>query len=323
MRRVVVTGMGIVSSIGTNKAEVLESLRAGRSGIEFSEEYRSLGFRSQVHGPIRVKREELIERKLLRFMGDAAAFTYIAMAQAIADSGLPGSVVSQRAHRPDRRFRRRIAAEPGRGRRIAAQQGRASASGRTWCRAACRAPPRPASRRRSISRASTIRSASACATSAHCIGNACEQIQWGKQDIVFAGGCEELRLDLVGAVRRHGRLSSKYNDTPAAASPRLRQGSRRLRHRRRRRRGGAGGARARRARGAKIYAEIVGYARQFRRLRHGRALGRGRGALHAHGAGAASDTADRLSEPARHRHADRRREGDGRRARGVRRQACR
>ena len=94
MRRVVVTGMGIVSSIGNNKAEVLDSLRAGRSGIEFSEEYRTLGFRSQVHGPIRIKREELIERKLLRFMGDAAAFTYIAMAQAIADSGLPESMVS-------------------------------------------------------------------------------------------------------------------------------------------------------------------------------------------------------------------------------------
>ncbi len=94
MRRVVVTGMGIVSSIGNNKAEVLDSLRAGRSGIEFSEEYRSLGFRSQVHGPIRVKREELIERKLLRFMGDAAAFNYIAMVEAIADAGLPESVVS-------------------------------------------------------------------------------------------------------------------------------------------------------------------------------------------------------------------------------------
>src|SRR3990172_10715349 len=94
MRRVVVTGVGIVSSIGTNKGEVLASLRSGSSGIEFSEEYKTLGFRSHVHGPIRVKREELIDRKLLRFMGDAAAFTYIAMTQAIADAGLPESVVS-------------------------------------------------------------------------------------------------------------------------------------------------------------------------------------------------------------------------------------
>ena len=90
MRRVVVTGMGIVSSIGTNKGEVLASLREGRSGIEFSEEYRALGFRSQVHGPVRVKREELIDRKLLRFMGDAAAFTYVAMTQAIEPTA-PGA----------------------------------------------------------------------------------------------------------------------------------------------------------------------------------------------------------------------------------------
>ena len=94
MRRVVVTGIGIVSSIGTNKAEVLASLRAGRSGIEFSEEYKTLGFRSQVHGPVRVKPEESIDRKLLRFMGDAAAFSYLAMTQAIADAGLTEDVVS-------------------------------------------------------------------------------------------------------------------------------------------------------------------------------------------------------------------------------------
>ena len=94
MRRVVITGLGIVSSIGNNKQEVLDSLREGRSGIEFSQEYADLGFRSQVHGPVRLNTEELIDRKLRRFMGDAAAFNYLAMAQAIEDAGLSGEQVS-------------------------------------------------------------------------------------------------------------------------------------------------------------------------------------------------------------------------------------
>ncbi len=191
MRRVVVTGMGIVSSIGTNQSEVLASLREGRSGIEFSPEYQALGFRSQVHGPVRVKPEELIERKLLRFMGDAAAFTYVAMTQAIADSGLPESMVSHE--------RSGLIVGSGGG----SPQNQVEAADLMRTKGVKRIGPYMVPRTMSSTTSACLATpfrikglnysiSSACSTSAHCIGNAYEQIQWDKQDIVFAGGGEEV-----------------------------------------------------------------------------------------------------------------------------------
>src|SRR5471030_194049 len=217
MRRVVVTGMGIVSSIGTNKGEVLASLREGRSGIEFSQEYQTLGFRSQVHGPIRVKREELIERKLLRFMGDAAAFTYLAMVEAIADSGLPESMVSNE--------RSGLIVGSGGG----SPQNQIEAVDLLRSKGVKRIGPYMVPRTMSSTTSACLATpfrikgvnysiSSACSTSAHCIGNAFEQIQWGKQDIVFAGVGEEVHPYLTMLFDAMGALSSKYNATPTRAS---------------------------------------------------------------------------------------------------------
>ena len=258
MRRVVVTGIGIVSSIGNNQGEVLASLREGRSGIEFSEEYRGLGFRSHVHGPIRVKREELIDRKLLRFMGDAAAFTYIAMAQAIADSGLPESMVSHA----------RTGLIVGSG--GASPQNQIEAVDLLRAKGAKRVGPYMVPRCMSSTTSACLATpfrikgvnysiSSACSTSAHCIGNAYEQIQWDKQDIVFAGGGEEVHPYLTVLFDAMGALSSKYNDTPTKASRAYdadRDGFVVS---------GGGGVvvleelEHARARGAHIYAELVGY----------------------------------------------------------------
>ena len=258
MRRVVVTGMGIVSSIGVNKAEVLASLRDGRSGIEFSQEYANLGFRSQVHGPVRVKREELIDRKLLRFMGDAAAFTYIAMTQAIADSGLPESMVSNE--------RTGMIVGSGGG----SPQNQVEAADLMRTKGVKRVGPYMVPRCMSSTTSACLATpfqikgvnysiSSACSTSAHCIGNAFEQIQWGKQDIVFAGGGEEVHPYLSMLFDAMGALSSKYNDTPARASRAYdadRDGFVVS---------GGGGVvvleelEHARARGAKIYAELIGY----------------------------------------------------------------
>jgi len=258
MRRVVVTGMGIVSSIGTNKSEVLASLRDGRSGIEFSQEYATLGFRSQVHGPVRVKREELIDRKLLRFMGDAAAFTYIAMTQAIADSGLPESMVSNE--------RTGMIVGSGGG----SPQNQVEAADLMRTKGVKRVGPYMVPRCMSSTTSACLATpfqikgvnysiSSACSTSAHCIGNAFEQIQWGKQDIVFAGGGEEVHPYLSMLFDAMGALSSKYNGTPARASRAYdadRDGFVVS---------GGGGVvvleelEHARARGAKIYAELIGY----------------------------------------------------------------
>ena len=258
MRRVVVTGMGIVSSIGTNKGEVLASLREGRSGIEFSEEYKALGFRSQVHGPIRVKREELIDRKLLRFMGDAAAFTYIAMTQAIADASLPESVVSHE--------RSGLIVGSGGG----SPQNQVEAADLLRTKGLRRVGPYMVSRAMSSTTSACLATpfrikgvnysiSSACATSAHCIGNACELIQWGKQDVIFAGGGEEVHPYMSVLFDAMGALSSKYNDAPTKASRAYdadRDGFVIS---------GGGGVvvleelEHARARGAKIYAELVGY----------------------------------------------------------------
>jgi 3-oxoacyl-[acyl-carrier-protein] synthase-1 len=258
MRRVVVTGLGIVSSIGNNKAEVLASLREGRSGIEFSQQYRDLGLRSQVHGPIRIKREELIDRKLARFMGDAAAFNYVAMAQAIADAGLPQSVVSNE--------RSGLIVGSGGG----SPENQVEAIDLLRAKGIRRVGPYMVSRSMSSTTSAGLATpfqikgvnysiSSACATSAHCIGNACELIQWGKQDVMFAGGGEEVHAYMTALFDAMGALSSKYNETPTRASRAYdidRDGFVIS---------GGGGVvvleelEHARARGAKIYAELIGY----------------------------------------------------------------
>ena len=258
MRRAVITGLGVVSCLGNSKQEVADSLRAGRSGIRFNESFRDMGLRSQVSGHVDIDIKEHIDRKVLRFMGDAAAYAYIAMQQAVDDSGLDDDEISN----------------PRTG-LIAGSGGASSANivasadilrekgvrrigpymvprtmGSTV--SACLATP---FRIKCVNMSLT----SACATSAHCIGAAWEQIQLGKQDVIFAGGGEENHWSLASLFDAMGALSTKYNETPERASRTYDQN-----------RDGfviAGGAgmvvveelEHARARGARIYAEIVGY----------------------------------------------------------------
>jgi len=258
MRRVVVTGMGIVSCLGTDKETVLESLQQGRSGIKFQEDYKERGFRSQVAGSIDIDFSEQIDRKLLRFMGDAAAYTYIAMKEAIADSNLAedqvsnertGLIVGSGGASADNIVETAdITREKGVKRvgpyRVTRTMGSTVS--------ACLATP---FKIKGVNYSIT----SACATSAHCIGNAMEQIQLGKQDVVFAGGGEELHWVQTAMFDAMGALSSKYNETPEQASRAYDAN-----------RDGfviSGGAgilvieeyEHAKARGAKIYAELVGY----------------------------------------------------------------
>ena len=258
MRRVVITGIGIVSSIGTNKEEVTHALREGRSGIEYIPEYKELGFRSQVAGTININAEELIDRKLYRFMGDSAAYNYIAMQEAVADSGLSEDMVSN-----DRTGL--IAGSGG-----ASTQNVALAVDTLREKGIRRVGPYMVPRTMSSTNSACLATpfkirgvnysiSSACSTSAHCIGNAAELIQFGKQDIVFAGGGEELHWTLTLMFDAMGALSSKYNDTPQTASrpyDATRDGFVIA---------GGGGMvvleelEHAQARGAKIYAELVGY----------------------------------------------------------------
>jgi len=217
MRRVVVTGLGVVSSIGNNAAEVTESLRRGRSGITFSEEYCEMGFRSHVHGSLKLTPSDHIDRKLLRFMGDGAAYAYIAMEQAIADAGLePGDV-----------------SDPRTGLIVGSGGPSTSNMMAAFDIAREKGPkrvgpymvPRVMSSTTSATLATSFKIkglsysiSSACSTSSHCIGNAYEMIQLGKQDVMFAGGGEELHWTLSVLFDAMGALSSKYNDTPGKAS---------------------------------------------------------------------------------------------------------
>ena len=258
MRRVVVTGLGVVSSIGNNKDEVVESLRHGRSGIVFVEEYRDLGFRSHLHGSIDIDLDAAVDRKLKRFMGDGAAYNYVAMEQAIADSGLEPSDVSNG----------RTGLIMGSG--GPSTQNIVAAADIAREKSPKRIGPYMVPRSMSSTNSATLATpfqikginysiSSACSTSAHCIGNAAEQIQWGKQDIVFAGGGEELHWTLTVLFDAMGALSSKYNDTPERASRAYdadRDGFVIS---------GGGGVvvleelEHAKARGAKIYAELAGY----------------------------------------------------------------
>lgn len=217
MRRVVVTGIGIVSCIGNNKAEVLQSLQSGKSGITFQDDWAEMGMRSQIAGKIDLDLAEHIDRKAKRFMGDAAAYAYIAMQEAIDDSGLEdsdvsnektGLVIGSGGGSPKNQL---LAANSflEKGVRRVGPYRVTQTMGSTT--AACLATPfKIKGINYSIS--------SACATSAHCIGHGVEQIQFGKQDVVFAGGSEELDWSLSIMFDGMGALSTKYNDTPESAS---------------------------------------------------------------------------------------------------------
>jgi 3-oxoacyl-[acyl-carrier-protein] synthase-1 len=258
MRRVVITGLGIVSSIGNNRKEVTAALHEGKSGIEYVPEYKELGFRSQIAGTVNIDTEALIDRKLRRFMGDSAAFNYIAMKEAIEDSGLSEDMVSSE----------RTGLIAGSGGASTANVALAIDTLREkgLRRVGPYMVPRTMSSTNSACLATPFKIrgvnysiSSACSTSAHCIGNGCELIQFGKQDIVFAGGGEELHWTLSLMFDAMGALSSKYNETPETASrpyDASRDGFVIA---------GGGGMvvleelEHARARGAKIYAELVGY----------------------------------------------------------------
>ncbi|MCG7536843.1 beta-ketoacyl-ACP synthase I [Pseudoalteromonas sp. OOF1S-7] len=217
MRRAVITGIGVVSSIGNNKQEVLESLKAGKSGIAFNQEFADMNLRSQVSGKLDIDVKSLVDRKAHRFMGDAAAFSYISMAQAIEDSGLaPEQVSNERtglivgSGGGSSKYQVEAAdilREKGVKRVGPYMVPRTMASTASACLAT---PFKIKGVNYSIS--------SACATSAHCIGNAVEQIQLGKQDVIFAGGGEELHWTLAMEFDAMGALSKKYNDAPETAS---------------------------------------------------------------------------------------------------------
>jgi 3-oxoacyl-[acyl-carrier-protein] synthase-1 len=258
MRRVVVTGIGIVSSIGNNVDEVLASLRAARSGIVRADKYAELGFRCQVHGAPTLNPETLIDRRAMRFHATGTAWNHVAMDQAIADSGLETSdIVNPRtgivmgSGGPSTRVivesaditRTKGPKKVGPFAVPKAMSSTASATLATWFKI----------------KGANYSISSACATSSHCIGNAAEMIQYGKQDVMFAGGCEDLDWTLSVLFDAMGAMSSSYNDTPATASrayDRDRDGFVIA--------GGAGVLvleeyeRAK-ARGAKIYAELAGY----------------------------------------------------------------
>ncbi len=217
MKRVVITGLGIVCSIGNNKREVIESLRQGHSGIEFHQEYADLGFRTNIHGAIKLDLSTLIDRKVKRFMGDAAAFSYVAMRDAIADANLStsdisnprtGLITGSGGASPANQI---LAADilRSKGLRKVGPYMVPRAMGSTT--SACLATPfKIKGVNYSIS--------SACSTSSHCIGTGMEQIQMGKQDIIFAGGGEEVHWSLTLLFDAMGALSSKHNDTPKTAS---------------------------------------------------------------------------------------------------------
>lgn len=258
MRRVVVTGLGIVSCLGNDRQQVLDSLREGRSGIRRKEEYAELGFRSQVAGVVDINLEDHIDRKQLRFMGDAAAYAYISMAQAIADSGLSEEQVSNE----------RTGLIAGSGGASSANQVEAADIMRA--KGLRRVGPYRVTRTMGSTVSACLATpfkikginysiSSACATSAHCIGSAVEQIQLNKQDVVFAGGGEEEHWTLSCLFDAMGALSTSYNDAPETASrpyDKTRDGFVIA---------GGGGMLVleelehAKARGARIYAEVTGY----------------------------------------------------------------
>src|SRR5437763_6013528 len=258
MRRVVVTGMGIVSSIGTNTQHVLANLREAKSGISRADHYAELGFRCQVHGAPSLDPSEMVDRRAMRFLGGGAAWNHVAMEQAIRDSGLEAADISNE----------RTGIIMGSG--GPSTRAIVEAADTTRSKGPKRVGPFAVPKAMSSTASATLATwfkikgvnysiSSACATSNHCIGNAAEIIQWGKQDMIFAGGCEELDWTLSVLFDAMGAMSSKFNQTPDKASRAYDAD-----------RDGfviAGGAGVlvleeldhARARGAKIYAEVAGY----------------------------------------------------------------
>ncbi len=217
LRRVVITGIGIVSCIGNNKDEVLVSLQNGTSGISAAPEYAEMGFRSQVHGKPNIDLAAAIDKRLFRFMGDAAAYTHLSMEQAIADAGLDeGHVSNPRtgiivgSGGPSTRAQ--VAAAD-----ITREKGPKRVGPFAVPKTMCSTTSATAATNFKI-KGTNYTISSACSTSAHCIGNATELIQWGKQDIIFAGGGEELDWTLSVLFDAMGAMSSKRNDDPAKAS---------------------------------------------------------------------------------------------------------
>ncbi len=258
MRRVVVTGMGIVSSIGNNTQEVLASLREAKSGISRADTYAELGFRCQVHGAPSLAAEDSIDRRAMRFLGGGAAWNHIAMEQAIRDAGLTESEVSNE--------RTGIIMGSGGPSTRAIVEAADTARNKSPKRVGPFAVPKAMSSTASATLATWFKIkgvnysiSSACATSNHCIGNAMEVIRMGKQDVIFAGGCEELDWTLSVLFDAMGAMSSGFNQTPEKASRAYDAD-----------RDGfviAGGAGVlvleelehARARGGRIYAEVAGY----------------------------------------------------------------
>ena len=258
MRRVVVTGMGIVSSIGNNTQEVLASLREAKSGIVKADKYAELGFRCQVHGAPSLEPEEVVDRRAMRFLGRGAAWNHVAMEQAIRDSGVEAGDISNE--------RTGIVMGSGGPSTRTIVESALTAKERGPKRVGPFAVPKAMSSTASATLATWFKIkgvnysiSSACATSNHCIGNAAEIIQWGKQDMIFAGGCEDLDWTMSVLFDAMGAMSSKFNDTPEKASRAYDKD-----------RDGfviAGGAGVlvleelehAKARGAKIYAEVAGY----------------------------------------------------------------
>ena len=258
MRRVVITGLGIVSSLGNNKAEVKDSLYAGKSGISFQPEYAERGLRSQVAGSVKLDVQELIDRKLMRFMAKGHAYAWIALQEAIADAALGEDLVSN--------VRTGIIVGGGgpstesieESNRVLAEKGIRRVGPYMVTKAMCSGIVATLATGAKI-KGVNYGISSACSTSAHCIGAGVEQIQLGKQDIVFAGGGEEEHWSLSYLFDAMGAMSSKYNDTPEQASRTYDAN----------RDGfvisGGGGIvvleeyEHAKARGAKIYAEVIGY----------------------------------------------------------------
>src|ERR1700724_1266387 len=217
MRRVVVTGMGIVSSIGNNTQEVLASLREARSGIVRADKYVELGFRCQVHGAPSLDPEGVVDRRAMRFLGGGAAWNHVAMEQAIRDAGLEPDEISHE--------RTGIIMGSGGPSTRAIVEAADIARSKGPKRVGPFAVPKAMSSTASATLATWFKIkglsysiSSACATSNHCIGNAFELIQYGKQDMMFAGGCEELDWTLSVLFDAMGAMTSKFNDTPASAS---------------------------------------------------------------------------------------------------------
>ncbi len=217
MRRVVVTGMGIVSSIGNNTQEVLASLREAKSGVVRADKYAELGFRCHVHGAPTLDASEAVDRRAMRFLGGGAAWNHVAMEQAIRDAGLEESEISNE--------RTGIVMGSGGPSTRAIVEAADIARSKGPKRVGPFAVPKAMSSTASATLGTWFKIkglsysiSSACATSNHCIGNAYELIQYGKQDMMFAGGCEELDWTLTVLFDAMGALSSKYNDTPAKAS---------------------------------------------------------------------------------------------------------